>query len=189
MQTTNDLNKIKKALLNDEPIIYPTEGVYGIGCLPNSEKAINKIILIKKRAENKGFILIASSFDQLRNYIDKAYLTNKIEQLIIETVDEFITYILPKSEACPNYITGGKETIAIRLTNHNVVVEICDFMNSALISTSVNLSGKPTITDKNLIIEKFKNSVPIITNGKLGNKGKPSSIIDLTKKEPVLIRN
>lgn len=184
MIITKKLNEIKKILVNDGVLAYPTEAVYGIGCLPTSEVAIKKILHLKKRDTNKGFILIASNLSQLKDYIQ---INNKIENKINNS--EFTTFIVNKSDNCPNFITGDFNSIAIRITTHPDTYKLCEYINSALISTSANLANQEPIKDEIELIKTFENKIDCIYLAKLGNYNKPSKIITTIKNEYKIIRD
>jgi len=122
-------------------IAYPTESVYGLGCDPWNEQAFLKLLKLKGRALEKGVILIAANLDQVK---DLAYIENEewSEQVIGSWKDscEAVTWILPAKKTIPYWVTGGRDTVAIRVSHHPGVVALCNSLGSALVSTSANLS-------------------------------------------------
>lgn len=121
-------------------LAYPTEGVYGIGCDPNNPAAIQKLLEIKSRDPAKGLILIAANLQQLAPWIlplDDTQLAR-----IGDSWPGPNTWVLPAAASAPASLTGGRNTIAARVSAHPPVVALCEAAGTALISTSANRSGE-----------------------------------------------
>tara|TARA_B100001059_G_C17749393_1_gene536267 strand:+ start:229 stop:795 length:567 start_codon:yes stop_codon:yes gene_type:complete len=162
-------------LHNGGVIAYPTEGVFGLGCLPSKELAIKRVLTIKNRDASKGLILIASDAKQLDPWIklpDKTFLPEPIEQYPI-------TWIVPFSKKISKLVTGKNEGIAIRLTTNPIVRSICSRVESAIISTSANLSGQPVVKNQTELKKKFEDLVDFIVPGNCGPASGPSEIRNL----------
>ncbi|MEC9375742.1 MAG: L-threonylcarbamoyladenylate synthase [Pseudomonadota bacterium] len=168
-----DIQKAKKILLSGGIIAYPTEGVFGIGCLPNNEIAIKKIIKLKQRNQNKGFILIASDLIMLNNWISPT--TNELKNLC-RISNSPITWIVCAAPKATDYLTGGRSTIAVRITKHPVVKALCESVGSAIISTSANLSGEEPIKSKYALRKLLQDKVDLIVTGELTDSLGPSEI-------------
>jgi L-threonylcarbamoyladenylate synthase len=168
-------NIAAEILRNGGVIAYPTEGVFGLGCLPSEELAIKRILTIKNRDESKGLILIASDAKQLDPWIklpNKTLLPKPIEHCPI-------TWIVPFSKKISKLVTGKNEGVAIRLTTNPIVRSICSRVESAIISTSANLSGQPIVKSQTELKEKFVNLVDFIVPGNCGQASGPSEIRNL----------
>lgn len=185
MLTATDRDTAKQTLLNDGVICYPTEAVWGIGCHPNSSKAFEKILRIKNRPDDKGVILIASTLAQLIPYID---IDTNTKQQLAAIWPGFITCLLPKSPSCPSYLSGKYDNLAVRLTTHPTVTELCQAINSPLVSTSANISGEAAIKDLNEAKRLFGTQIDYYVDAPLGGEAKPSRIIQLTEQQTVVIR-
>ena len=137
-QAVNTLNK-------GDVIAYPTEAVYGLGCDPWNASAVQKLLDIKQRTWQKGLIIIAADFDQLQDFI--APISTQELQLLESSWPGPTTWLLPKSNHCPAYLSGLHETIAIRVTAHKQTAELCRQFKGAITSTSANMTGmKPAKT-------------------------------------------
>ncbi|MPV86047.1 L-threonylcarbamoyladenylate synthase [Ostreibacterium oceani] len=166
-------------------ICYPTEGVWGLGCDPQSPSAIQKLLQAKSRPADKGLILVASQFSQIEPYIT----INAVQRSQLDDLwPGFVTCLLPKSSNCPALVTGNHETIAIRISEHPIIVALCDALNAPLISTSANISGKPPVANLNEAKQVFAQWVEYFIDAPLGGHAKPSQIVDLTKNTPVILR-
>ena len=157
-------------------IAYPTESIYGIGCDPYNYDAVKKIYKIKNRPKNKPMILIASDMKQIENLIDY----NAINQPVIESWPGHTTWLLPASNACPQWLyEKDSKKIAIRVSAHTTVVSICNNFKKPIISTSANKSKDDPITKIEKIKDIFNNEIDFIVEGDLGNEPDPSVIRDL----------
>ena len=135
--------KIKTILDNDGVIAFVTDTVWGLGCLPTSEKAVQKIYEIKKREAQKPLILMSNDIENLAPYVQE--FNPKSRELIKKHFPGALTLVLEKSENTPDYITSEFNTIGIRLPNNNVFKEICAATTGhVLATTSANLSNEPS---------------------------------------------
>ncbi len=157
-------------------IAYPTEAVYGLGCLAHFHKTIERLLKVKQRPVEKGLILLASDLSQLDDYIQP--LPPDILAKIRYTWPGPITWLLPAREHTPELITGQHNSIAVRISAHPVVNELCRRSQAPLISTSANLSGKHMAYSAFEVRRQFANQLDYILNAPLGKQDKPSKIID-----------
>jgi len=157
-------------------IIYPTESVFGIGCDPESLIAVNRLLLLKKRDINKGFVLVSCKYSQIERYVDTDKL-NMNKKKLYSYWKRKETILLPSTKYTPYWITGNTKLVAIRISTHKTIQELCHYFNRPIISTSANLSGKkPCRTIKDL--KKQFGKKLYIVRGQLGTNKKPSNIIN-----------
>ncbi|MBR1753847.1 threonylcarbamoyl-AMP synthase [bacterium] len=136
-------DEIKKILDNDGVIAFVTDTVWGLGCLPDSEKAVKKIYEIKKREAQKPLILMSSSIEYLEPYVKE--ISPKAQDLIKKHFPGALTLVLEKSGRTPDYITSGFNTVGIRVPDNDVFKEICGLAkDKVLATTSANLSHEPS---------------------------------------------
>ena len=135
--------KIKKVLENDGVSAYVTDTVWGLGCLPTSQKAVQKIYEIKKREAQKPLILMSNETYNLLEYVQPI---PKIGcKLIKKYFPGALTLVTQKSEKTPYYITSNMETVGIRVPDNEIFKEICSIApNHVLATTSANLSHQPS---------------------------------------------
>ena len=137
-----DTQKIKNILENGGVIAFVTDTVWGLGCLPNSKKAVERIYKIKHRDSKKPLILMSNDIEPLRKYVKP--LTEKAEDLVKKYFAGALTLVVEKSELTPDYITSGLNTVGIRVPNNKVFAEICSCTEeNVLATTSANLSNEP----------------------------------------------
>ncbi len=173
--TTQSIRKAARILENDGVIAYPTEGVFGFGCLPESISAVARILSIKDRDPAMGFVLIASRPEQIAPLADM-----EIDPATLESTEEQpVTWIVPASDEVPYWIRGDHPGVAIRLTAHPVAAALCDAVDSPLVSTSANESGRPPARNIHVLRRQFGDRVDYIVPGACGPASGPSEIRDL----------
>lgn len=137
------------AIQSGQVIAYPTEAVYGLGCDPLDEMAFEALLDLKQRPIEKGVILIASNLQQITDWIkfeDQPWVEQVISSWSPVTdrgeISPPITWVLPARDNVPSWITGGRDTLAVRVSHHPQVKRLCDALNSPIVSTSANLTGQ-----------------------------------------------
>lgn len=183
--TDKEIEKAVDCLQKGKVIAYPTEGVFGLGCDPDNIDAVSRILQIKHRALDKGFILIGANWEQIEplvNYIQPDLLTQ-----VFETWPGPITWLFPASEKVPHWIRGNHQSVAVRITAHPVAKTLCELFGGPIISTSCNKSGDPPARDIRSIELTLANTVDCIVDGPLGGRLKPTEIRDALTGE--IIRN
>ena len=159
-------------------IAYPTEAVFGLGCDPDNEVALNRLLTIKNRPKEKGLILLAGNFAQLLPYIDVSRISKDKLDMILARWPDGITQLLPKNESISPLLSGVFNTIAVRVTSQVDVVSLCEQVNKPIVSTSANLSGQEPAKTWQTLDSKLLEQVDFIVRGNtLGNLS-PSTIID-----------
>lgn len=159
-------------------LAYPTEAVYGLGCDPNCEQAVLALLALKQRPIEKGLILIASDYAQLAPYIDESALSIQQKNQAIDSWPGPITWIFPKNQSTPYFLTGQFNSIAVRVTNHPLIQQLCSRFGRPLVSTSANLSRHPPCLTSAEVHQQFGESFPVL-QGELGGRTTPSQIRDI----------
>lgn len=139
-QVKHDAKRCAHAFEAGAILGYPTEGVWGIGCRADRADLIEKVIELKQRAPNKGVILLASDADQLAPFV----LDQSMLQRARSTWPGVCTWVVPCQVGLPDCLTGGRDTIAVRITDHAPMKAVLDRLNVPIVSTSANLSGRGT---------------------------------------------
>jgi len=169
------IRKAALALRSGGVIAYPTEGVYGLGCLPDEAEAVAEILLMKKRKAEMGLLLIASNEEQLAPWID---LPGNLS-IPPPSQQHPVTWVVPAADDAPYWITGGRDTVAVRVTDFPIAAALCDAANSALVSTSANVSGHQPARNTYVLRHQFHDLVDYIVPGRCGPAAGPSEIRDL----------
>jgi L-threonylcarbamoyladenylate synthase len=155
-------------------IAYPTEQMFGLGCDPDCEAAIVRILDLKQRSRHAGFILIAENLAQLHDWISPT--ATEREQLLAP--NRFTTWIVTANTSAPHWITGGRKTIAVRITQHPVAAALCHLSGTPLVSTSANRHGHPPARSVLSARCKFGRLIDCVVTGTTGVRGTPSEIRD-----------
>lgn len=154
---------------------YPTEAVYGLGCDPDNEQAVMRLLALKNRAIDKGLILVAKNYSQLLPYVDDKAIPMDRRTEIFSSWPGPVTWLLPASVHAPIWITGGSSLIAVRVSQHKTIQMLCELLDKPWISTSANLSGQAPALSKEELIKQFAEQV-VLVDGELGGASKPSKI-------------
>ena len=157
-----EIDKIKEILDNDGVIAYVTDTVWGLGCLPNSEKAVKRIYEIKHREAQKPLILMSSEAYHLLDYV-KQPLSKNASMLIKRYFPGALTLVLEKTEKTPYYMTSNMNTVGIRVPDNAIFKEICENISGhVLATTSANLSHQPSAKTYEQAYENMKDLVDIV---------------------------
>lgn len=182
----DDFSRAASAVQRDGIICYPTEGVWGLGCHPRASNTFDRLLKIKKRSADKGVILLAGELTQLHDYI---VLNNQVRDIFAQHQHDFITFVLPKRSTCPDYLSGGRDSLAVRVTHYPPLRDLCLQAQTALVSTSANLSGQPPINNLTEAKTTFGDTVDVYVDMPLGGQAKPSRIVAWKNKQWVVIRD
>jgi len=166
------------ALQQGEVIAYPTEGVFGVGCDPDSPQAIEKLLTLKQRPVEKGLILIAANYQQLLPYIDESQLTEQQLEAVKASWPGPYTWIMPASDKVSNWVSGQFDSIAVRVTDHPLVQKMCLAFGKPLTSTSANLTGLPPCMTTQEVEQQLGDKLVAILRGETSGRDKPSEIRD-----------
>ena len=167
---------IKDVVLNGGVIAYPTEAVYGLGCDPDNDTAIQKLLAVKQRPWQKGLILVASEFSQLLDYVDESQLSAEQLEFAFSKWPGPFTFVMPIKPHVSRYLSGEFDSIAVRVSAHPIVQQLCRAYGKPLVSTSANLSGQPSITDPVELEQSLGSLLSAIMPGALGGATQPSQI-------------
>lgn len=177
------LSDVLQALRQEEVIAYPTEAVFGLGCDPDSEKAVNALLALKQRPWQKGLILIAANYEQLKPYVDDSALTDLQRETIFSVWPGPVTWVIPTRPETPRWLTGSFDSLAVRVSDHPLVQQLCSQYGKPLVSTSANLSGQEPCRTTEEVRIQFGSSLPVLA-GLVGGRLNPSEIRDaLTGKQ------
>jgi len=154
-------------------IAYPTEGVYGLGCLPTDAAAVRFLLALKKRPVAAGLILIAASLEQLDGWIAP---TRQESQRLAARQTGPVTWLVSAGPLTPDWITGGRPTVAVRVTRHPVAAGLCRASGMPLVSTSANRGGKPPARSALAARLRFGARLDLVVGGATGGSPGPTEI-------------
>ncbi|ENM5739977.1 threonylcarbamoyl-AMP synthase [Vibrio mimicus] len=174
----DNLQQAVHVLQSGGVIAYPTEGVFGLGCDPDNQAAMLRLLAIKQRPIEKGVILIAANYEQLRPYIDENQLTADQLAQVLASWPAPLTWVMPASIHTPSWVRGQFDTVAVRVSNHPLVQQLCLAFGKPLTSTSANLSGQPACTTQQEVVAQLGNQIETVLEGKTSGHCGPSEIRD-----------
>ena len=171
------LQRCVTALHRAQVIAYPTEAVWGLGCDPWNQQAVQRLLQIKQRPQAKGLILVTGSWQPLEPLLSP--LSAQHRQCLADTWPGATTWLIPHHGQLPKWITGGQDRVAIRLSAHPVVQALCQAWGGLLVSTSANRSGRRSARTALQVRRWFSGQIATLLPGALGQHTRPSRIIDL----------
>ena len=183
---TEELKIVCNLIKNGELVIFPTETVYGIGANALDENAVAKIFLAKGRpADNPLIVHIAD-----RKTIDK--IAKDITEVEQKLIDAFMpgpfTIILKKKDVLPSNVTGGLDTVAVRMPDNVIAKAIIQFSNCPIAAPSANISGRPSGTDIEEIRQELEGKVSAIIDGGKTDIGLESTVVKVVDEIPIILR-
>ncbi|MCU5771376.1 L-threonylcarbamoyladenylate synthase type 1 TsaC [Erwiniaceae bacterium BAC15a-03b] len=159
-------------------IAYPTEAVFGLGCDPDSESAVLKLLALKQRPVEKGLILIAADYQQLQPYLADELLSDKQRQHMFSSWPGPVSWIVPAAANTPRWLTGRFTSLAVRVSDHPDVQRLCRAFGKPLVSTSANLTGAEPCRTAAEVQAQFGADFPLLV-GNTGGRLNPSEIRDV----------
>ena len=179
MKIIDQFDEAHQLLKQGKILAYPTEAVYGLGCNPFNEKAVERLLALKKREHSKGLIVLIADWSQLSS-LTSAIPFDKLDA-VRDNWPGPVTYVFPKSAIIPDWLCGNHNTVAIRMSAHPVARKLCK--NGPIISTSANLSGHPPAIDEASLCAAFPVGIDALVSGPLGGSKQLSVIYDVLSGE------
>jgi L-threonylcarbamoyladenylate synthase len=163
-------------------IAYPTEAVFGLGCNPRDPVAVARLLAIKRRDPAKGLILIAADPEQLAPYL--LPLEEAADARARAAWPGPVTWLWPARPETPRWLTGEHDTLAVRVTDHPLAVELCRHAG-AVVSTSANLAGEEPVRTAEAAVAGLGRLLDGVLAGPVGGRDRPSEIRDVLTGEVV----
>ncbi|WP_457674011.1 L-threonylcarbamoyladenylate synthase [Thiolapillus sp.] len=154
-------------------LAWPTEAIWGIGCDPLNPHAVQRLLDIKQRSPAKGLILMAAEYHQILPFLRP--LPEKEMQAVLASWPGPHTWLLPASPKTPDWITGGSDLVAARVTAHPLSQALCRAFGGALVSTSANRSGHPPARNALEVLRRCPGSDALL-HGATGGRNTPTEI-------------
>lgn len=164
-------------------IAYPTEAVYGLGCDPRNESALQALLALKCRDDGKGLIVIAADYAQLAGVIDPH--SEALKKRLSAPVCTPTTWIVEAATDLSPRLTGGRATIAVRITEHPIALAICQLFKGPITSSSANISGHLPAKSAQAVRQQFPHGIDVVVDAPVGTLQRPTRIIDAHSGEVV----
>ena len=168
------ISRAADVLLGGGVITCPTEGVFGLSCMPHNSAAIERLLRIKQRDPAKGLILIAASKHQLEDWVDVP-----VAKIPDANPLQPISWIVAAAPSVSSLVRGDHDEIAVRITTNPVAQALCEAVDSPLVSTSANIAGEAPARNRFILRRKFAGCVDYMVPGDCGPATGPSEIRNL----------
>lgn len=165
-------------------LIYPTDTVYGLGCDPLNEEAVQRVFEVKGRA-GKPFPILASSLEEARRI---AIFNDLALRLASAFWPGPLTLVLPKKPTLPSVATCGLPSVGVRVPGHAFTLELIDACGGLLVGTSANRTGHPPPRTVEEALRELGQLVDLAIDGGPAPLGQPSTVLSLVGPRPVVVR-
>ena len=165
-------------------VVYPTETVYGLGCVPSDTDAAQRVCEIKQRAD-KPLPLICSDIDATRRIVE---MNSAAEKLAVRFWPGPLTMVLPAKVKYSMWVNHGASTLGVRVSPHPVASRLAKEAGGVIVSTSANISGGEPAMSASEAREIFGGKVDIILDDGRSQGGESSTVVDLTGEAVWLLR-
>ena len=180
------LKEIYQIIKNGGIVVFPTETVYGIGTNGLNEEAISRLYEVKQRPTNKPISLLVSSIDMAE------MVAKDITDMEYKLMEKFfpgpLTIILKKKNIVPDNLTNNTDTVGIRMPDNIIAKKLIEYANVPIATPSANISGKPSGTNIENIMEDFKDKVDYYIDGGQSKLGIGSTIVKIENDYPLILR-
>ncbi|KGJ88234.1 L-threonylcarbamoyladenylate synthase [Thalassotalea sp. ND16A] len=176
--STSNFSSAIEAYQQGGIIAYPTEAVFGLGCDPDNQAAVNKLLALKQRPVEKGLILLAANYSQLLPYVDDQCISQDKRFAVLSRWPDGVTQVMPANKAIAKYLTGKFDTIAVRVTSQPDVVTLCNALNKPIVSTSANFSGQQPAQTWQQVEQDMGANIDFLIKGQTLGYSQPSTIIN-----------
>jgi len=175
----DQINKAADVIKSGGLVAFPTETVYGLGADALSPVACAKIFQAKNRPlEDPLIVHIADKQDLFK-------VAREIYKITLDLIDAFwpgpLTVVLKKQEVIPDIITGGLDTIAVRMPNHKIALNLIREAQTPIAAPSANIFGRPSPTTAQHVLEDLDGKINLVIDGGSADIGVESTIVDLTQ--------
>lgn len=160
-------------------IAYPTEAVWGLGCDPFNQQAVEKILGLKQRDPEKGLILVAAKIEQFESLLID--ISNAQREQLEQTWPGPYTWLVPHNDLIPSWVTGQFTSVALRVSAHPLIQTLCTEYGGPIVSTSANPQGESPARSADKVKHYFQHDkrLDFITEGEVGESTQPTEIRDL----------
>ena len=167
-------------------VAFPTETVYGLGADAFNEQAVLSIFEAKGRPQDNPLIVHFAEIEDVKRAVK--YIPDVAYALWEKFSPGPLTIVLPKSDELPLVTTAGIQTVGIRIPNHPIALELIKKSGTGIAAPSANTSGRVSPTLASHVLEDMDGKIPLILDGGQTDVGIESTVLDLTKETPVVLR-
>ncbi|OUO40150.1 threonylcarbamoyl-AMP synthase [Megamonas hypermegale] len=180
------LTKAAEFIKNGGLVAFPTETVYGLGGDGLNSEAASKIYKAKGRPSDNPLILHINDQKMLHKIVND--VNSMAKKIMTAFCPGPITLILPKSDIVPSSVTGGLDTVAVRMPDNDIARELIRLSNTPIAAPSANISGRPSPTTAQAVYNDLHDRIDMILDGGACHFGVESTIVDCTEDMPIILR-
>lgn len=188
-KNNNNYQKLKypaEIIRNGGIVVFPTETVYGIGVNGLDRNAVEKLYKIKERPLDKPISLLVSDFEMIEKVAQN--ITEVEYKLMKKFFPGPLTIILNKRDIVPDIVTSGGDTVGIRMPKEEITRKLIEYAGVPIAAPSANISGKPSGTNLQEIIQEFEGKVDYFIDGGKSKIGISSTIVKVIDEIPYILR-
>ncbi|CAM0117190.1 L-threonylcarbamoyladenylate synthase [Rhabdochlamydiaceae symbiont of Dictyostelium giganteum] len=182
----HEIPQAAELMLQGIPVAFPTETVYGMGAPFSDQKAVNRIFTLKGRPLDNPLICHIAQLDDL--YL----LAREVPDEALLLANHFwpgpLTLVLKRKEIVPDCVTGGLDTVAIRMPSHPLALELIQQVKAPIVGPSANQSGRPSSTSAQHVIHDFQGKECGVIDGGVTEEGLESTVVFLADTPPLILR-
>src|SRR3989338_761692 len=171
------IQQAARVVRNGGVIAYPTEAVWGLGCDPWNDEAVERLLALKDRPVHKGLILVAAEVEQFD------FLLEDLPEIWLARLTVSWPgpnpWLVPHQNRLPEWISGQHDSVALRVSDHPQVRALCR-LTGPLVSTSANPAGRPSARSRLRVEQYFPGQLDCVLGGGLGGRKNPRLIPALT---------
>ena len=180
-----DIEQAAKIVLEGGLIAYPTDTVYGLGCNPFDEGAVDRLVQAKERVKGSLPILVSS--------LEDAGRLGEISDLAARLAERFwpgpLTLVVPPRTKFPSRVTLDTLVVGLRIPNHETARRLIRECGGALIGTSANISGRPSLRTAEEVVRELDRRVDLVLDGGAAPLGRESTVVRVLGKESTVLRD
>lgn len=180
-----DIEQAARLVLEGGLIAYPTDTVYGLGCNPFNADAVDRLVKAKERVRDSLPILVSS--------LEDAERLGEISGLAARLADRFwpgpLTLVVAPRTSFPSRVTGDALLVGLRIPNHETARRLIKECSGALIGTSANISGRPSLRTAKEVVRELEDRVDLIVDGGPAPLGRESTVVRVLGDEPTVLRD
>ena len=181
-----DLDKAVRYLKDGGVVAIPTDTLYGLATDVFNPAALDRVFAIKGRSETLALPVLVSGWEQV--HMVAKDVPPQAERLVSQLWPGALTMVLPKAECLPDRLTAGGPTVAIRMPDHPVPIELIEGLGGPITGTSANISGGPDPSTLEELTAQVGGRVDYIVKNGPTPMGEASTVVDITSERPKLIR-
>ncbi len=183
--TLVNLKLAARLIKNGEVVAFPTETIYGLGANAFNSEAVRKIFVAKGRPSDNPVIVHVSSFEMLN---EVALVSSDFEKVARKFWPGPVTFILPKRELVPVEVTGGLDTVAVRMPDNKITLKLIELSGVPIAAPSANTSTRPSPTSAQHVLDDLDGKIPLIIDGGTSKHGVESTVIRVDGREAIVYR-